>query len=503
MLDRQSFFAFPWDRTPLGPVEGWPRQLRHVVDALLISKQPLFLLWGRERTFIFNAAYERIWDGDSQAYLGKPMAEVTGPAWAVVGPMVERVFEGESFLETDFKIAREPEGTTRYVDFSYTPLRDYECGEIVGALCICSDVTDKVRAAETNRQEREILALTVENVTEGVALVDTDLTFVLWNEQFLNHFGYEAGEIRMGMNAMELMLKTAQRGDLGPGDPFAIVEGLAHSILSTESARLEIQRTNGVVLNLYRRTISGGRFLLVSSDVTDERKAARLKDELVSTVSHELRTPLTAISGALGMVAAGAAGELPASAAKLVGIAHRNSERLASLVNDLLDIDKLQSGKVEFHMEPVDLGELVRVSVEQYQPLAEKAGLALEAEAPDAAIVVCADRHRILQVLTNLISNAVKFSPSEQTVVVRAAALADRARISVIDKGIGISEEFRTRLFDRFAQEDGTTSRVQQGTGLGLAISKSIVEAHGGSIHLESEVSKGTTFHVDLPLAAA
>jgi len=105
--------------------------------------------------------------------------------------------------------------------------------------------------------------------------VDLDLTFLLWNEQFLTHFGYDPDEVRTGMNAMELMLKTAQRGDLGSGDPMAIVEGLAHSIRSTESARLEIQRANGKVLNLYRRSISGGRFLLVSNDVTEERKIAR------------------------------------------------------------------------------------------------------------------------------------------------------------------------------------------------------------------------------------
>ncbi len=501
MLDRESFFAFDWGSTALGPVERWPRQLRQVVEILLVSKQPMFVLWGEQRTFIFNAAYQEIWDRESLALLGKPMEQATGPiAWAQLGPMVEQVFAGESFLETDFAISREPLGQTRYVDFSYTPLRDYDTDAIVAALCISSDVTAKVLAAESNREEREILALTVENVTEGVALVDRDLTFVLWNEQFLAHFGYRPDEIRAGMNAMELMLKSARRGDLGPGDPLAIVEGLAHSIQTTESARLEIQRSNGVVLSLFRRTIGGGRFLLVSRDVTDERKAARLKDELVSTVSHELRTPLTAISGALGMVAAGAAGTLPENAAKLIGIAQRNSERLASLVNDLLDIDKLRSGKVEFHMADVDLGELVRVSCEQNQPLAEKAGIALRAEVPEGPIVVHGDRNRLLQVLANLISNAVKFSPSDEAVLVRVARQDRRARISVIDRGTGISEEFRARLFDRFTQQDGTASRVQQGTGLGLAISKSIVEAHGGTIEVESKVSEGSTFCVDLPL---
>lgn len=501
MLDRESFHSHAWHLTPLGPVDGWSNQLRYVVEFLLCSKQPMFVLWGESRAFLFNAAYQEIWHSDSLALLGRPMEEVLGPAWAALGPMVERVFAGESFLETDFAIERRQDSATRYVDFSYTPLREYGSDEIVGALCICTDVTTEVTSAETNRQEREILSLTVENVTEGVALVAGDLTFVLWNEQFLEHFGYEHAEIRLGMNARDLMLKSARRGDLGPGDPVAIVDGLAQGIRTSETGRLEIQRTNGTVLSLFRRTIGGGRFLLVSRDVTDERKAARLKDELVSTVSHELRTPLTAISGALTMVAAGAAGALPENAERLIKIAQRNSERLTSLVDDLLDIDKLQSGKAEFNKEELDLGELVHVSVEQNLPFAEKAGIALSVETPAAPMTALVDRNRILQVLANLISNGVKFSPAGETVLVRLARHNGHARISVIDKGIGVSEEFKSRLFDRFSQQDGTASRVQQGTGLGLAISKSIVEAHGGLIELEPAVTTGATFHVHLPLA--
>ena len=236
MLDRETFFSYSWDRTPLGPVAGWSNQLEHSAAMLLASKQPMFLLWGSQRTFIFNAAYEEIWQSPWPDLLGKPMAEVVGAAWSLLGPMVERVFAGESFIEKDFAISRGEGFATRYVDFSYTPVRDWYSKAIVAALCICSDVTEEVAQAESNRQEREILALTVENVTEGVALVAPDLSFVLWNEQFLEHFGYDPAEISMGMNAAELIMKSALRGDLGPGDPQAIAEGLAHSIRSTESA---------------------------------------------------------------------------------------------------------------------------------------------------------------------------------------------------------------------------------------------------------------------------
>lgn len=500
MLDHEKFLSFPWELTPLGRIDEWPKQLHFLSNFLHSSKQPMFVLWGSSRAFIFNAAYQEIWGDYSLAQLGRPIDEVASGIWQQMKPLVERVFDGQSFLESDFAIADIGGADVRYFDFSYTPIRDYDSEEVVAALCISTDVTNRFISAQKTREERAILDLTVQNVTEGVALVESDLSLVLWNEPFRIHFGYGPDEIRMGMSAIELMLKTAQRGDLGPGEPTAIVAALAHSIQTTESARLEIQRTNGQVLSLYRRSISGGRFLLMSQDVTDERRVARLKDELVSTVSHELRTPLTAISGALGMVAAGAAGALPETAERLIKIAQRNSERLTSLVNDLLDIDKLQSGKAKFDKECLDLAEIVRTAVEQNQPYAERAGIEVRCDVPAEPLIAKVDRNRILQVLANLISNAVKFSPRGEQVLLRLREKGGEAQISVIDRGSGVSEEFREHLFQRFTQQDGTASRVQQGTGLGLAISKGIVEAHGGSIHLDTEPVQGAVFHVDLPL---
>lgn len=497
MVESNTFYSHDWTQTPLGPVDGWPWQLRYMSEVLLHSKQAMFLLWGEQRAFIFNESYQEIWGIDRSPVLGQPIRVVSGSAWDDLGPHVERAFAGESFCETDFP-ARSPDGQFRYIDVSYTPIPGFDSPEIVAVLCITNDATERVRSAQRNREEREILALTVQNVAEGVALVESDLSLVLWNEPFRIHFGYDPGEIRQGMNAMDLMLKTARRGDLGPGEPEMLVQGLAQSIKTTESARLEIQRTNGTSLSLYRRTISGGRFLLVSQDVTDERRAARLKDELVSTVSHELRTPLTAISGALGLVSA--TGGLTGRAEHLVKIAQRNSDRLIALVNDLLDADKLQSGQAEFERELLALNEMVRVAVEQNTPVAEQASVSLVAELPQESLFVRADRNRILQVLANLISNALKFSPTGEQVTIRLQRRGASARVSVIDRGPGVAEEFRPRLFDRFTQQDGTASKVQQGTGLGLAISKAIAEAHGGTIQLDTETQHGATFHLDLPL---
>ena len=502
MLDRKSFEAHDWEQTPLGPSETWHKQLRFLCDFLLGSEQPMFLLWGDERAFVFNAAYQRIWDIDSLENLGQRIERVAGTAWDDFAPLVDRVFSGESFLKTDFPIVAEPGREPRYFDFSYTPVYDYDDTErVAAALCISTDVTERFLSAQTVNLEREILALTVENVTEGVALIESDFTLVLWNEPFRQHFGYAPDRLRLGMNAAELIYETARRGDLGPGDPGSIVASFVQSIRSAPVRDLEIERANDKALCLHRRELSGGRQLLVSRDVTDERKAARLKDELVSTVSHELRTPLTAIAGALGMVAAGAAGEMPEKADRLIKIAQRNTERLIALVNDLLDVDKLRSGKVEYQLEKLDLVELIHASIEQNQTFGASTGVTVLDELPTSPVLVISDRNRLLQVLANLLSNAIKFSPPQSEVRVRLTCKEDTARVDVIDHGAGVAEEFRGRLFERFSQQDASPTRSHPGTGLGLVITKNIVEQLGGTVGFEPSEPQGATFHFELPLA--
>ncbi len=359
-------------------------------------------------------------------------------------------------------------------------------------------------AADEHRRklddERQLLKLTVENVSGGVAVVDRDLRLMLWNQAFVDLFDYAPDSVTGGRDARELIRLTAQRGELGPGDPDQIVAGFVESIRTSDSRRLEIQRRDGRIIDIRRESIRGGRFIMTARDVTQERQISRLKDELVSTVSHELRTPLTAISGALGLMAGGAAGELPDRAKQLVAIGSKNAERLIHLVNDLLDMDKLQSGKLVFHFDERELGLLLTEAIEQIGPYAERFGVKVEFDRPGEAVVAKVDGNRLCQVMTNLLSNACKFSPSGGTVHVCLERAGDVARISVADEGPGISPEFRARLFKRFEQEDGAHQHGHAGTGLGLAISKGIVEAHGGSIALDSAAETGATFIVELPL---
>lgn len=235
-------------------------------------------------------------------------------------------------------------------------------------------------------------------------------------------------------------------------------------------------------------------------DVTRERAAARIKDQLVATVSHELRTPLTAIIGSLGLLQGGAAGALTEQGAKLVTMARKNGDRLVKIVNDLLDMEKMQSGKMDYAVAPVDLGALIGDVVLQNHPYTQGFGVEVRIEAGDEPVTVLADEGRLAQVLTNLISNAAKFSPRGSEVILRLERVAGLARISVIDKGRGISEEFRKHLFARFSQDRESAVTGHPGSGLGLAITRSIVEAHGGTIRLDETTKVGSTFVVELPL---
>lgn len=238
--------------------------------------------------------------------------------------------------------------------------------------------------------------------------------------------------------------------------------------------------------------------LVIVRDISERKLADRLKNDFVSMVSHELRTPLTSIRGSLSLMASGQVAD-PESSRLLLDAAARNSERLVRLINDLLDLGKLEAGSLEFHTRTLDIVPLVGHAIEASRGYAEQLGVRLEAETDAPEAPVDADPDRIMQVLGNLLSNAARFSPRGETVRVRVARRGGAVRVSVSDRGPGIPEEFRPRVFRKFAQAAG--GEAKGGTGLGLCISKSIVERHRGAMGFESEPGRGATFYFDLPVA--
>jgi PAS domain S-box-containing protein len=235
-------------------------------------------------------------------------------------------------------------------------------------------------------------------------------------------------------------------------------------------------------------------------DISQRKEVERLKDEFISTVSHELRTPLTAIYGSLNLLASGMAGELPADAKQLLAISHESTERLIRLINDMLDLEKIASGKIEYRMEAQPLRPLVEQAVRDTRAYGDglRVRLVLEPGAEPRAYV---DADRIVQVCVNLLSNAVKFSSAEATVEIAVSAQDGKARVAVVDHGAGVPPEFHGQMFQRFAQADASDRRTKGGTGLGLAICRSIVEAHGGTLGFSSEPGVRTEFFFELPLA--
>lgn len=235
-------------------------------------------------------------------------------------------------------------------------------------------------------------------------------------------------------------------------------------------------------------------------DITERKRAEKIKNEFVSTVSHELRTPLTSIRGSLGLVTGGVLGEIPEKAQDLLKTANRNTERLMNLINDLLDIQKIEAGKLEYSFSQVEVMDVIEKSVTDNLGYAEQYGVNIQLGDRADNVIVNTDPHRLSQIMANLISNAAKFSLRNGIVTIHSSIDDKFAKISVVDKGEGIPAEFHEKIFSKFSQNDSSATRQKGGTGLGLSITKKMIEKMGGKIDFTSIIGEGTTFNVYLPL---
>lgn len=237
----------------------------------------------------------------------------------------------------------------------------------------------------------------------------------------------------------------------------------------------------------------------LEEEVEHRKVAESLKDDFISTVSHELRTPLAISKEGIGLLLDGIPGEINEKQRKVLTTSQRNIDRLARIINDLLDISKIEAGKMEIKKGRVNLDELLKQVVGNMEPLAAKKGLALAVESPPEPIDVYIDPDRIVQVVTNLVGNAIKFT-QQGSVTVTCGRSEDKAVCSVRDTGRGVAEEDLPRLFEKFRQFGRTDGAGEKGTGLGLAIARNIIELHGGRMFAGSRLGEGTTFTFELPL---
>ncbi|WP_434301509.1 ATP-binding protein [Corallococcus exiguus] len=340
-------------------------------------------------------------------------------------------------------------------------------------------------------------AAILEASPDGIVVLDESGRVAEFNPSAATHFRLPSARA-VGADFMSLALPATL--------PASQREAVHAALLQEDgAARLESPclRADGDVFPAeltFARVHADGppRTTVFVRDLTERKAVERMKNEFVSTVSHELRTPLTSIRGSLGLLENGIVGELPSQALDMVRIARTNTERLIRLINDILDLEKMESGMLELKLQPQTAQDLVEATLAGVQGMAEAAHVTLRSDV-EGAPQVKGDRDRLIQVLTNLVSNAIKFSPQGASVVVAAGFTVDgRVRFSVTDQGSGIPEEKLPRLFGRFQQLDASDTRSKGGTGLGLAISQAIVEQHGGRIEVSSPPGQGATFHFTL-----
>jgi len=355
--------------------------------------------------------------------------------------------------------------------------------------------------AEVCDREARLSAI-VGTAVDAIITIDTDGIIETVNPAGEQLFGYAAREL-VGQNVHVLMPSSPDRERHDQYIASYMATGSSKIIgIGREVLALRKDGTTFPVELAVSEMRIGDKtmFTGILRDVSERKKIERMKSEFIATVSHELRTPLTSIRGSLGLLAGGEMGELSEQASEMIKIARNNSCRLVRLVNDILDIEKIESGRLEFRLTQVDLSQAVREAIENNRGFASEKAVRVELTGELPELYVQADPDRLAQVLVNLLSNAAKFSPDGEVVDVSVVGHRRRARVTVRDRGAGIDEEFQSRIFQRFAQADSSDTRKNAGTGLGLSIAKAIVERLGGTIGFENVDGGGARFFFELPV---
>jgi PAS domain S-box-containing protein len=426
---------------------------------------------------------------EDQASLARRTAMV-GAIFAFLG-MLAAVLLAEAVTRPLNEVIRATRALSRGEPAPRLPVRTAdEVGELTEAF---NEMTRRLRDTTVSR---DYLDRVLETMGECLVVTGPDGTITRVNRAVCSLSGVGEDEL-LGQNCRDLF--RAPQGHASLLDalgPDGSARGLETELLARGGEAVPVMVSVGVMEECAGRARS---YVVVAADIGERLRHEQQKDEFVTMVHHEVRAPLTAVRGAIGLLDGGIAGELGERGQELVEIALRNSERMERLVNDILVSRKLDSGRMEFHYEKVELMPLVEQAIDATSAYAANYGVHIELSDGVAGAMVRVDPDRMIQVLTNVLSNAVRFSAADDRVTVEAFRHNGMLRVAISDQGPGISEDFRDHVFEAFARGEHDDWRHRSGTGLGMSISKAIIEELGGAISFETELGEGTTFFVDIP----
>jgi two-component system sensor histidine kinase VicK len=457
----------------------------------------------------WNAGAERIYGYTAAEVQGQSIAILSVPdRTAEVPQLLTGIKQGTS-LDHYETVHRRKNGEQIYVSLTLSPIKNSQ-GEITGVSTIARDITDLKRVEDALERIRHQNELILNCAGEGICGLDEQGNTTFINRAAAQMLGYSITELHSKPFSIILNSNSA---------PIyaALKDGSIHH---TSDAVFWRKDGSSFPVDYISTPIEEqGKIVgavVTFNDISDRLAIERMKNEFISVVSHELRTPLTSIRGAMGLLAGGVLNTDPDKAQKMLDIAVANTDRLVRLINDILDLERIQSGTVTMRKQMFDIADLMSQANDTMRGIAEKAGVTLSVELLSAR--VWGDSDRIFQVLTNLLSNAIKFSDPGGTVWLSAKItsvpsssninratteglpLQQELLISVKDQGRGIPPDKLETIFGRFQQVDSSDSRKKGGTGLGLAICRSILDYHGGRIWAESDLEIGSCFYVALPL---
>jgi len=502
-----------WGATPLGPVSGWPERLRGLVDALLENPVPTALLWGPDGILLYNDGYAVVCGKKHPAALGGSVRDAWPEAWDFNGRMLANCLAGnhETHHNVSFMLERDGGPRVSWFDLYYGPVRGAD-GSVAGVLATVIEITDKVEAEQARAAQRRQLDRATSRY-QALTAATSDVIYSMsadWSEM-------RPVDGRGFIKDMAVPARTWLQDYVPPDEQprvrAAIERAIAtRSVYELEQRVLQVDGSIGWTLSRAVPILDEDgeveEWFGVASDITERKmgeeklkESDRRKDEFLAMLAHELRNPLAPIGTAAALLQTG---RLDADRVRTTSeIIGRQVTHMTELIDDLLDVSRVTRGLITLERTALDVKDVVRDAVEQVAPLVAARGHTLVLDLAPGATYLLGDRKRLVQVVSNILNNAAKYTREEGTIRVTVAVDDAHVAAGVTDNGIGMTPDVAARAFDLFAQAERTPDRSTGGLGLGLALVKSLVELHGGTVSCASPgLGLGSTFGIRLPRLA-